>query len=117
MCWKPLQPPPMTLTRELMAAALDWREHGPPTLPLRGDELASELGLEPGPELGRLIDELDRFAAATGDDVTVVFDPQGDIIARAKRLHGARICMDLVTVTGRVERFRDQLQLELERVV
>ena len=48
----------LELARELMEAALDWREHGPPALPLRGDELASELGLEPGPELGRLIDEL-----------------------------------------------------------
>jgi poly(A) polymerase len=48
----------LELARELMEAALDWREHGPPALPLRGDELASELGLEPGPELGRLIDGL-----------------------------------------------------------
>ena len=43
----------LELARELMAAALDWRAHGPPRLPLRGDELARELGIEPGPELGR----------------------------------------------------------------
>ncbi len=46
------------LARELMAAALDWREHGPPRVPVRGDELAHELGIEPGPELGRLLAEL-----------------------------------------------------------
>jgi len=46
------------LARELMHAALDWREHGPPPVPLRGDELAAELGVEPGPELGRLLAEL-----------------------------------------------------------
>ena len=38
-----------------MAAALDWREQGPPRAPLRGDELARELGIEPGPELGGLL--------------------------------------------------------------
>ena len=27
-----------------MGAALDWREHGPPRVPVRGDELARELG-------------------------------------------------------------------------
>ena len=48
----------LELARELMAEALDWRERGPPQPPLRGDELAAELGLEPGPELGRLLDEL-----------------------------------------------------------
>ena len=48
----------LALARELMEAALDWRENGPPRLPLRGDELATELGLAPGPELGRLIGEL-----------------------------------------------------------
>src|SRR6185437_731924 len=43
----------LELARELMQAALDWREHGPPKVPVRGDELAGELGIEPGPELGR----------------------------------------------------------------
>ena len=30
----------LELARELMTAALDWREHGPPRVPVRGDELA-----------------------------------------------------------------------------
>jgi poly(A) polymerase len=50
--------PHLELAAELMHAALDWREQGPPRLPVRGDELARELGIEPGPELGRLLAEL-----------------------------------------------------------
>ena len=42
---------------------------GPPRPPLRGDELAGELGIEPGPELGRLLAELEE-AAFTGEAVT-----------------------------------------------
>jgi poly(A) polymerase len=48
----------LELARELMRAALDWREHGPPPVPIRGDELARELGILPGRELGRLLAEL-----------------------------------------------------------
>ena len=54
----------LELARELMPAALDWRRSGPPRLPLRGDELARELGIEPGPELGRVIAELEEAAYA-----------------------------------------------------
>jgi putative nucleotidyltransferase with HDIG domain len=50
--------------RELMPAALEWRRHGPPRLPLRGDELAREAGIEPGPELGRVLAELQEAAYA-----------------------------------------------------
>jgi poly(A) polymerase len=52
----------LELARELMTAALDWREQGPPRVPVRGDELAHELGIEPGPELGRLLGELEQAA-------------------------------------------------------
>ncbi len=52
----------LELARELMPAALDWREQGPPRVPVRGDELARELGMEPGPELGRLLAELEQAA-------------------------------------------------------
>jgi poly(A) polymerase len=56
----------LELAKELMAAALEWRRTGPPRLPLRGDELANEAGIEPGPELGRVIAQL-REAAYAGE--------------------------------------------------
>jgi poly(A) polymerase len=70
----------LELARELMGAALDWREHGPPRLPIRGDELARELGIEPGPELGRLLAELTE--AAYAGEVTT----RGEAITVARRL-------------------------------
>ncbi|MEX2194495.1 MAG: HDIG domain-containing metalloprotein [Thermoleophilaceae bacterium] len=58
----------LELARELMAAALAWREQGPPTPLLRGGALARELDIEPGPELGRLLAELE--AAQYAGEVT-----------------------------------------------
>jgi putative nucleotidyltransferase with HDIG domain len=49
----------LALARQMVAAALDWRRDGPPVPLLRGDELASELGVEPGPGLGELLEELE----------------------------------------------------------
>lgn len=49
----------LSLAREMLAAALDWRRDGPPQPLLRGDELAAELGVSAGPELGRLVAELE----------------------------------------------------------
>ncbi len=49
----------LALARQLIAAALDWRRDGPPAPLLRGDELASELGIEEGPELGEALAELE----------------------------------------------------------
>jgi poly(A) polymerase len=46
------------LAREMLGAALRWREEGPPGPLLRGDELAGELGIATGPQLGRLIEAL-----------------------------------------------------------
>jgi poly(A) polymerase len=54
----------LELARELIPAALEWRRSGPPRVPVRGDELASELGMEPGPEVGRLLAELEEAAYA-----------------------------------------------------
>jgi putative nucleotidyltransferase with HDIG domain len=54
----------LELARELMPAALEWRRSGPPLVPVRGDELAAELGIEHGPELGRLLDQLAEAAYA-----------------------------------------------------
>ena len=56
----------LELARELMGAALAWRADGPPPPPLRGHELARELGMAPGPELGRLLGRLEE-AAFTGE--------------------------------------------------
>lgn len=54
----------MRLAGDMVAEALEWDRNGPPGQFLAGDELASELGIDPGPELGRVIDELAaaRFA-------------------------------------------------------
>jgi poly(A) polymerase len=54
----------LELAKELMPRALEWRRNGPPRLPLRGDELARELGIDPGPELGRIIAELQEATYA-----------------------------------------------------
>ena len=47
-----------------MPAALEWRRSGPPRVPVRGDELATALGIDHGPELGRLLDQLAEAAYA-----------------------------------------------------
>ncbi|CAN5475638.1 CCA tRNA nucleotidyltransferase [soil metagenome] len=48
----------LALAKEVLPAALDWHSSGPPDVPIRGDELASELGIEPGPRLGELIERV-----------------------------------------------------------
>ena len=54
------------LAREILREALAWHRNGPPRPPLTGDELQSELGIPPGPELGRILEEL-RAAAFAGE--------------------------------------------------
>jgi putative nucleotidyltransferase with HDIG domain len=54
----------LELARAMIAEALAWRRSGPPRAPIRGDELASELGIEPGPELGRLLGEIEAAVFA-----------------------------------------------------
>ncbi len=49
----------LRLAEQMLGAALDWRRKGPPRPLLRGDELAAELGLEEGPEVGELLAELE----------------------------------------------------------
>lgn len=56
----------MEVARPVLAAALDWRESGGPSAPIPGDELARELGIEPGPQLGELLAGLSR-AVYTGE--------------------------------------------------
>ncbi|HEY2715295.1 MAG TPA: HDIG domain-containing protein [Solirubrobacterales bacterium] len=59
----------LDLAREMIAAALDWRRDGPPQPLLRGDEIAAALDLEPGPELGEAVAELQaaQYAGEVGD--------------------------------------------------
>jgi poly(A) polymerase len=54
----------MELAEELMEAALDWRERGRPAQIVRGNELARELGIEPGPEIGKLLAEIEEAGYA-----------------------------------------------------
>ena len=68
------------LAREMIAEALAWRRGGRPTSPIRGDDLARELGIEPGPKLGALLEEIEA-ARFTGDVAT----PE-DAIALARTL-------------------------------
>jgi poly(A) polymerase len=70
----------LELGRELMEAALEWRASGPPKPAVRGNRLARELGIEPGPELGALLAELAE-ARYTGEATT-----PDEALALARRL-------------------------------
>jgi putative nucleotidyltransferase with HDIG domain len=70
------------LARELIEPALAWHADGPPRAPLRGDELAAELDMRPGPELGALLARLAE-AAYTGEAAD-----RDEAIALARRLRG-----------------------------
>jgi poly(A) polymerase len=45
----------MRVARGLLTDALRWRAEGPPKPLIRGDQLATELGIAPGPRLGELL--------------------------------------------------------------
>ena len=70
----------LELAREMMPHALRWRAEGPPRPPVRGDELAAAVGIDPGPELGELLARL-RVACFTGEVAT-----RDEAIAYARRL-------------------------------
>ena len=52
--------------RDVLPHALAWHRDGPPRSPIPGDRLADELGIAPGPELGRLLGEVEA-AVFTGE--------------------------------------------------
>jgi len=54
----------LEVAHQVLDDALEWRRDGPPRSPIRGDELASELGIEPGPEIGRLLSEIEAAVFA-----------------------------------------------------
>ncbi|HET8863572.1 MAG TPA: HD domain-containing protein, partial [Solirubrobacterales bacterium] len=68
----------LDLARQMLAAALDWHREGPPEPLLRGDELAAELGIAHGPELGDLLAELEAAQYA------------GEVSSREEALERAR---------------------------
>lgn len=72
----------LALARQMLAAVLDWRRAGPPAPLLRGDELAAELGIEEGPELGELLAELE--AAQYAGEVRT----RAEAVERARGLRG-----------------------------
>ncbi len=74
----------LELVREVLPAALDWHRHGPPRIPIAGDELARELGIEEGPRLGELIEEL-QTAVFAGE----VEDRQGAVDHARRALDAA----------------------------
>jgi poly(A) polymerase len=53
----------LTLADQLLGEALAWVTE-PPRPPVRGDELARSLGVVPGPELGRILAELEEASFA-----------------------------------------------------
>lgn len=54
----------LQLAREVLPEAIAWHRDGPPRAPIGGDELAAAIGIEPGPELGRLIAGIDAAVFA-----------------------------------------------------
>jgi putative nucleotidyltransferase with HDIG domain len=71
----------LELARQMLGEALRWLEH-PPRPPVRGNELARALGLRAGPELGRVLQQLEEaaFAGEVGS--------REEAIARARELLG-----------------------------
>jgi poly(A) polymerase len=59
----------LALARPMLEDALRWRRDGPPKPLLRGDELAHELDIAPGPRLGELLLQLSQ-AQYTGQVTT-----------------------------------------------
>jgi putative nucleotidyltransferase with HDIG domain len=74
----------LTLAREVLAHAFALREAGPRPPLVRGDELAAELGVRPGPQLGELLRALeeDRYAGE--------ISTREEAVARARARLGAR---------------------------
>ena len=54
------------LARDLAREALAWRSAGPPQPPVNGEELMLALGLEPGPQVGELLERV-REATFAGE--------------------------------------------------
>jgi putative nucleotidyltransferase with HDIG domain len=71
----------LELARQVIGEALTWATH-PPRPPVRGDDLAQALGLEPGPVIGELLHRLEE--ASFAGEVT----SREEAIAHARELIG-----------------------------
>lgn len=74
----------MRVAEPMLVDALRWHHEGAPRPLVRGDVLAHELGIEPGPRLGRLLEELCE-AQYAGD-----VDSGEQALAYARRLLGSQ---------------------------
>jgi hypothetical protein len=72
----------LELARQLIGDALAWRS-ARPRPPVRGDQLARALGVDPGPELGRLLETLEEESFAGEIEGT------SQAIERARELLGS----------------------------
>ncbi len=72
----------LELARQMLEEALRW-EAAPPRPPVRGDQIARALGMKPGPQLGRILAELEEatFAHEIGS--------RQEAIERARELLGS----------------------------
>lgn len=73
----------LELARQLLADALAWVA-SPPRPPVRGDQLAQALGIDPGPELGVILQELEEASFAEE-----IASPEA-AVTRARQLLGER---------------------------
>jgi putative nucleotidyltransferase with HDIG domain len=73
----------LELAREMLEAAVAWEDEAPEPL-LRGDEIAAEVGIEPGPLLGEAVSELAaaRYAGEVGDRAGAIAHLRGWVAAR-----------------------------------
>ena len=70
----------LAVARAMLPDALCWRDEGAPAPLLRGDELARELGIETGPRVGKLLEQLSE-AQYAGEVLT-----REQAVARAREL-------------------------------
>jgi putative nucleotidyltransferase with HDIG domain len=76
----------MGLARAMLGDALRWRAQGPPTPLWRGDQLARELGIPLGPQVGALLEDLARAQYAG----TVTTQAQALDFARTRQANRMR---------------------------
>jgi poly(A) polymerase len=78
----------LELAGQLLGEALAWRAD-PPRAPVRGDQLARALGLEPGPEIGRLLAELEELSFAGEIETAEQAIEKARVLSPGSEAHGA----------------------------